>query len=289
MITVFGASGNVGRELVAMLRAGGHPVRVVTRQERGPGWGDGVERVVGDLGDPATVARALDGADRLFWTLLLLDDAIDDRAIVRAAQRAGVRHVVLLSSIGATMPVPIGRHHREREEWLEQSGLAWTMLRPGYFMSNALQWAGTIASAGRVMTPMPDGPTAPIAPRDIAEVAALALTRPGHEGAVRTLTGDELLSTRDQVEVLARALGRPIEVVEMSMEAAAEALRRAGRPDWIIESHASMWKEVRAGRAGRRTDTFAALTGHAPQRFAAWCEAHRAAFAGTGPAPASRR
>jgi uncharacterized protein YbjT (DUF2867 family) len=279
MITVLGATGNVGRELVEMLRAGGHPVRVVTRHE-GAARADGVERVVGNLRDPDTIARAMDGADRLFWMLVLQEAApIDDRAVLQAAQRAGVRHVVMLSSIGATVAVPIGRHHREREEWLEQSGMAWTMLRPGYFMSNARQWAGSIASAGRVMTPIPDGPMAPISPPDIAEVAALALTASGHVGAIHTLTGEELLSNREQIEILARTLGRPIECVEISMEAAAAGLRAAGRPDSVIESLASMWKEVRAGRGGQRTDTFAAVTGHPAQRFAAWCEAHRADFA----------
>lgn len=281
MITVFGASGNVGRELVARLHASGHPVRVVTRKEHLAGQA-GIEHVIGDLSDPATVTRALAGADRLFLLLAIGGPRpIDDRAVIEQARRAGLRHVVLLSSSGATLPIPLGQHHRQREQWLEESGLDWTFLRPGYFMSNALQWARSIAAAGRVATPVADGATAPIAPGDIAEVAALALTAPGHERQIYTLTGGEILTAREQLAILARTLGRRIECVAEPIEVAVEELRRrSGLPEWVLESFALMWKHVLGGQGATRTETVKTLTGHAPIRFEAWCEANRAAFGG---------
>jgi uncharacterized protein YbjT (DUF2867 family) len=280
MISVIGATGNVGRELVEQLCHAGQPVRVVTRDGRNVAQLDGrVDVVVGDLRDSRIVARALEGAERLFWLSIIdVERPLDDRAFLDEAQRAGVRHIVKLSTIGATSTIPIGRYHREREEWIEQSGLAWTFLRPGFFMSNVLRWATSIKTEGRVCTPIPEGQASPIAPRDIAEIATLALVTPGHEGKIYELTGADLLSASEQVEILSRLIGKPIACVATPIEAAADNLRRAGQTEWMIESLVEMWKDVRSGKGRWRTETFAELTGHAPQTFDEWCRAHRSAF-----------
>ena len=280
MISVIGATGNVGRELVEQLCAAGQPVRIVTRDARKVAHLEGrVDLVVGDLRDSRAVARVLEGADRLFWLSIIdVDRPLGDRDFLVEAQRAGVRHIVKLSSIGATSSIPLGRYHREREEWIEQSGLTWTFLRPGFFMSNTLRWATTIKAEGRVLTPIPDGQAASIAPRDIAEIATLALVAPGHQSKIYELTGAELLSASEQVEVISRTIGKPIACLETSIDSNIDSLRRAGQPEWLIESLVEMWKDVRSGKGSWRTETFAELTGHAPQRFEEWCREHRSAF-----------
>jgi uncharacterized protein YbjT (DUF2867 family) len=280
MISVIGATGNVGRELVKQLCDAGQPVRVVTRDERKVAYLDGrAELVVGDLRDSRHVTRALEGAERLFWLSIIdVERPLDDRAFLDEAQRAGVRHIVKLSTIGATSSIPLGRYHREREEWIRQSGFAWTFLRPGLFMSNTLRWAMTIKTEGRVLTPIPEGQAAPIAPRDIAEIATLALVAHGHEGKVYELTGAELLSASEQVEIIARTIGKPVACVETPIESTSDHLRRAGQPEWMIESLVEMWNDVRSGKGRWRTATFAELTGHAPQSFEQWCREHRSAF-----------
>jgi uncharacterized protein YbjT (DUF2867 family) len=280
MISVIGATGNVGRELVEQLCHAGQPVRVVTRDERKVAHMQGhVDLVIGDLRESRTVVRALEGAERLFWLSIIdVERPLDDRAFLEEAQRAGVRHIVKLSTIGATSQIPIGRYHREREEWIEQSGLAWTFLRPGFFMSNTLRWAMTIKTEGRVLTPIPEGEAAPIAPRDIAEIARLALLAPGHEGKIYELTGAELLSASEQVKIISRIIGKPVACVETPIESTSDHLRRAGQPEWMIDSLVELWHDVRSGKGRWRTDTFAELTGHPPQSFEQWCREHRSAF-----------
>ena len=92
------------------------------------------------MADPACAARLVAGATRLFAMSNIEGDDAIDRRVVAAAVGAGVRHVVKLSTIGADSDTAIGRRHREREQCIEQSGMAWRFVRPGFFMSNALQW-----------------------------------------------------------------------------------------------------------------------------------------------------
>jgi uncharacterized protein YbjT (DUF2867 family) len=184
----------------------------------------------------------------------------------------------MLSSRGATTDVPIGIEHRARELVIEASGIPWTFLRPGYFMTNTLRWAPAIRRDRRVSVPAADGMIVPIAAEDIAEVACLALSQPGHANRYYELTGAELVSAREQVAILARVLGAPIECVPLSLEDAAAGARSSGLPDKLVDSFVMMWRATAAGAGASRTDVFAQLTGHAPMTFNAWAEKHRTAF-----------
>jgi uncharacterized protein YbjT (DUF2867 family) len=278
MISVVGATGNVGAELVELLCKEGAPVRVLTRSaDKAARLSARVDVVVGDIRDEGARRRLLAGATRLFCFPFVEEPLLHD-AIVDDARRAGIRHVVALSSIGAATEIPIGRRHREREEAIERSSLPWTFLRPSYFASNALRWAPSIKAEGQVVSPVPDRKADAIAPRDIAEVAKLALVQPGHEGKIYVLTGAELLTVREQVDILARVLGKPITCFEVSIDAAIAPLHAMGRPDWLIESLVAMWTSLRAGAADPRTDTFATLVGRPPEGFESWATAHRNAF-----------
>lgn len=278
MICVLGATGNVGSELVDALCRRKEPVRVVTREiDRASRWAARVEVVVGDLREAGVRARALEGVARLFSFPFIEEPRLHE-AILEEAKRARVRRVVMLSSIGAASSVPLGRLHREREEAVERTGLPWTFLRPSYFMSNALRWAPAIREQGRVVLPAPDGRFDAIAPADIAAVAELALLGSGHEAKTYVLTGAELLTARQQIETLSRVLERPIACVEVSIESAAEGLRKMGRPDWLVESLVTMWTSLRDGAADMRNDTFRTLMGRPPQSFETWARAHRDAF-----------
>jgi (4-alkanoyl-5-oxo-2,5-dihydrofuran-3-yl)methyl phosphate reductase len=101
MILVTGATGNIGKELVGQLVGKGHPLRVISRDERKVVHLDpAVERVIGDLRDQATAERAVKGVDRLFVVPAPLDESHAlDRMLIGAARRAGVSHVVQVSSL----------------------------------------------------------------------------------------------------------------------------------------------------------------------------------------------
>jgi uncharacterized protein YbjT (DUF2867 family) len=279
MIAVIGATGNIGRGLVDRLCEAGERPRVVVRDDRkAASWQGRVETVVGDVRDPDTRERAFSGAHQMFCLSFIEEPPGVDRAVIDAARNAGVGHVVKLSTIGATSDVPIGRMHREREEWIRASGMAWTFLRPGYFMTNTLRWAPTIKTDGRVVTPAADGMFAPISEQDIAETAALTLLRPGHEAQIYELTGDQLISAREQVETLARVLDRPIDCVNVDVETAVRRMQTLGAPSWLLASLRAMWTAVGAGQGSQRTTTFETLVGRKPVDFEAWCHQHRCDF-----------
>jgi uncharacterized protein YbjT (DUF2867 family) len=274
MLLITGATGNVGRELVAELDAKGVDFRVLVRDPaRAAGLSERAGRVVADLGDPATMARAFAGVSALF--LLTPGIGVDHTVhAVAAAKAAGVAHIVHLSSfnvLGDPMPA-MGRWHHEREEVIRASGVPATFLRPGGFMTNALDWLPTIHDGGFVLDPVGPGRYAPIDPADIAAVAAVALTEDGHHGEEYVLTGPDVLTVTEQVRMLAAVSGRDIEV--RAVATAAEAVRSrfpTGAPPALAAAIAEGFTLMRADTVGLRTDTVQQLLGRRPKTFAEWC------------------
>ena len=228
------------------------------------------------------VQRALQGIGKLFVIPVLFDpDHEADRLLINEAKQAGVGHIVLISSgavhLGAKNA--IGVLHREKEVFIEETGVPWTFLRPGSFMSNALRWwVDSIKSQAKVFNPTGEGKTAPISPYDIAGVAAVALTTTGHEGKAYDLTGPELLSTHDQVRILSKVVGTPIQCTDIPIEVAAERMRSNGLPEALIQSLSDLWTQVRKNEATFQTNEVERLTGKPAQTFETWCHEHREAF-----------
>ncbi|MFC1403988.1 MULTISPECIES: NAD(P)H-binding protein [Streptacidiphilus] len=281
MLLITGATGNIGRELVRELDSTSAAFRVLVRDPaRASGLPARAERAVGDLDDPATIKAAFTGTDALFLLTQGIDTAGTDHAVA-AARAAGVRRIVHLSSanvLGDPMPA-MGRWHHEREEIIRSSGIPATFLRPGGFMTNALDWTGTIREGGYVLDPVGPGRYAPIDPADIAAVAAVALTQEGHEGAEYVLTGDETFTVAEQVRVIAETVGRAIEVRTAATPAEAIRFRfPAGAPPALAEAITEGFALMRADTVGLRTDTVQQLLGRRPRTFAEWCTRNADAF-----------
>jgi uncharacterized protein YbjT (DUF2867 family) len=279
MLLVTGATGNIGTELVKQLAAQGVPLRVVSRDKaKVSALDQRVDRILGDLRHRSTVQLAVSGVERVFMISLIYDESqVADQMLIEEAQRAGVRQIVKISSLGVHLAEgnAIGRLHREKEQVIEKSGMAWTFLRPGSFMSNALQWAPTIKAEGTVFNPMGEGKYAPIAPRDIARVAALALTTSGHEGKAYDLTGPELLSTPEQVQILSKILGKPIECVDIPVGVVAERLQKLGVSAFLATGLISLWNRIKEGNGAFQNNEVERLTGHPAQTFEDWAREHR--------------
>lgn len=280
MILVTGATGTVGRELVRQLLDGGHQVRVLVRDESR--LGDLAARVqvsAGNLDDPASLRPALSGISRVF---LLTSRTQQDADFLAAAKDAGASHIVKLSTQEAGW-TPVEGHgfwHREREELIQASGLAWTFLRPTMFMNAALQWTATVRAQRAVYFPMGTGQLAPVHPADVAAVAAAALTATGHEGQGYELTGGQLMGAADMVATLSEVLGHPVSYVDIPEEAARQQMNQAGLPGYVTEGLLETFRLVRAGRFAYTTGTVRHVTGQPPRTFRQWCEQHRAAFSG---------
>ncbi|WP_323746433.1 SDR family NAD(P)-dependent oxidoreductase [Catenulispora pinisilvae] len=194
----------------------------------------------------------------------------------------GIGKVVKLSAIGTgeDSDVRVGGWHLPGERAVRAGEAVWTILRPSSFASNTLRWAPMI-SAGRPVANMTgDGAQGVIDPRDVAEVAVAALTTADHAGKTYTLTGPELLSTPDQVEILRKVLDRPIEIVDVPLDEVKGQMLAAGLDPEFAEVAAQGQRFIAEGRNTALTADVATVLGRPARTYATWADAHRAAFDG---------
>ncbi|HEX8065399.1 MAG TPA: NmrA family NAD(P)-binding protein [Thermoleophilaceae bacterium] len=253
MILLVGGTGTVGSE-VARLLAGRDGVRGLARSdESAERLAElGVEPVRGDLVEPGSLPAAFEGARRLLlvtpWSPAqaeLEGNAID------AAAAAGVERIVKLAVLDAApgREVAMTRTHREVERRLAESGIPRTVLRADWFANNYLEQI-EIIRGGLIAFPYADAPSAAVDARDVAEVAAAALTADEPQPELLELTGPETLTFRESADRIAAATGRPLELIE------------ADPADWkgglvafgIEEAHADALLELIAGYAERGGD-----------------------------------
>lgn len=145
---------------------------------------------------------------------------------VDAASRAGVKHIVKLSQWAAyaDSPVRFLRYHAAVERKIEESGMAFTFLRPNLFMQGLLAFRETIVGQGQFFAAASYAKISAVDVRDIAAVAAAALTQDGHDGKTYDLTGPEALTHGEMAEKLSKAVGREIQYVDVPEEAMMGAL-----------------------------------------------------------------
>ncbi|MDH6129127.1 NAD(P)H-binding protein [Kitasatospora sp. GP82] len=278
MILVIGATGTVGRGVVAGLAAAGRRVRAFTRDAAAAaaGLGPGVELAEGDLARPQTVRAALDGVDGVFVLSLGPDAAEHESAVAEEVRRCRVRRVVKLSSVAADEPAAgsYGRAHAAGELAFARSGAEWTALRAAAFMSNVVQWRASIAAESRVYQTYGDIPRAVVDPADVAAAAVECLTSDGHGGRIYRLTGPEALTAPQQAARIAAALGRPLEYVEAPREAAAEAMAAGGLPPAFAAGLLDALADSDPRRGGTPLPTVRHLTGCPAGTFDTWLASH---------------
>ncbi|MFE2599789.1 SDR family oxidoreductase [Streptomyces sp. NPDC059396] len=239
MITVTGATGNIGRTLVELLAEAGEEVVAVSRRPQPAHRAAGVRWAQADIGDAKSVRPALTGARALF---ILLAGELNSRGespnvLLDTATDAGIERVVLVSSqVSATRPEALSHARlREFEAAVRASGQSFTILRPGGFASNAFAWAETVRTERTVFAPFGDVALPVIDPADIAAVAAAVLREDGHAGRAYELTGPELISPRQQAAAISEALGEKVTFVELSREDA-HARMAQFMPEQIVTS-----------------------------------------------------
>jgi uncharacterized protein YbjT (DUF2867 family) len=285
MILVLGATGTNGREVVARLAAAGVPVRALVRDParagaKGLALPD-VELTAGDLDDTAALAAAFRGVERAFVLTPVSPRDVEwvGRA-VEAARSAGTRHLVKFSAMGAdpASPSELLRQHGESDRLVMGSGLAFTVLRPNSFHQSLLGSAGSVKAEGVLYTPLRDARLSLVDVGDIADVAALTLTRPGHEGQVYEITGPESLSFADVAATLSGVLGKPVRYVDIPPEAFEAAMLGSGMPAWNARAVAELFRYFATGALARTTDTIETLLGRPPVSFAGFAREHAGAF-----------
>lgn len=273
MYLITGATGNVGSQLVEQLLAQDKKVRVFTRDKaKAARWGQRVEVAIGDFSDPTTVRLAAAAVDGVF----LMNGASPDERfdeVVLALKEAGVPLTVFMSSLAGD-EFTVGKLHRRQEAVLAKIGIPHVVLRPGMFMANFYQWASTAKTNGVVYNPMGTGRSAPIAPEDIAAVAAAMLIEGKARKQPLELTGGELTTAAEQVQSLSQVLGREIRCVDVPASIAVENMIQHGLPPAMAAAAGESMAAVRNGHATYKTDTVERVLGRPPITVEDWFRRH---------------
>jgi uncharacterized protein YbjT (DUF2867 family) len=273
MILVIGGRSKIGSALISELLARGELVRVLLRHVEDGGSPAGVERVVGDLGDPQSLAAAMTGVSRVF---LLCgptpDEVVLNRNAIDAAAEARVQLLVRSSILGSDpgSSATFVRDHGVCDDHLREVGVPYAIVRPNLFMQNVPeQTVPSIDSAGNFYANAGDAKVSMVDTRDVAAVAAVLLSEPGHEGEELDVTGPEALSYRDVAGKLSATLGREISYVDVPDETLRGALVGFGLGDWMVAALVDLFQDYRRsgtdGYAARVTDTIERITGRPPR------------------------
>ena len=195
------------------------------------------------------------------------------------AKEAGLELVVKHSIAGAQWKaVEMGRWHRAGEELLEASGIPYVFLRNAAFATNAFGWIPTIKAQNTVYGALGDTALPVIDPTDIAAAATVVLTTPGHAGQAYDLSGPAALTTDQQVQTIAAALGRPLTYVNVPDSAARDAMLGMGWPVQDVDAMIDFIQGVRPMGRIEPVGGVKQLTGKEPRTFAQWVDANIAAF-----------
>ena len=281
-VLVTGATGNTGRALVDALKRRGAPVRAMVRSQAARAkLPDGVDVAVADFDDPASIGSALDGAGRAYLVTPSSERAEEQqRRFAGLAAKAGLGHLVVLSQLGADeqSPVRFLRYHGAVEQHVRDLGIPFTFLRPNLYFQGLLSFAGPISAEGRFYAPIGDATVSAVDVRDIAAVAAITLTEPGHEGATYTVTGPQSITHAQIAAALTAALGHQVTFVDVPPGAFADSLGGI-LPPWQVQGLIEDYAHYRRGEAAAVSPAVAEITGGPPRDVEQFARDYAPAFA----------
>jgi uncharacterized protein YbjT (DUF2867 family) len=293
-----GAMGGIGRNLTEFLLAKGHKVRALVRREdeRAETLRQlGAEVVQGDLTDLASMHRAIEGCERIYFGMSVspayLEATINTAAVARYH---GVEAFVNISqmtvsqmSISETTDSPQHKLHWLSEQALFWSGLPVVTVRPTVFLEGFFRQLAIpgVRASDELALPLGGGKTSPISAVDVARAIAVILDDPAaHIGQIYDLTGPESADLNHFAHVFSEALGRSIRYRDVPLPAWSASLRQARFPEYAIRHLSAMADLTKQGRYDRMTDTLSKLTGEAPTNMHDFVKLHAAEFSRIGPA-----
>ena len=272
-VLVTGAGGSIGKEVLQGLIAAGETVRASSRDPKPGDFPEGVEVVRGDLGEPGSFPEMLSGVRVVF----LYANEKAPAEFAQAAREAGVQHVVLLSSHSVLFPNaeknPIAAMHLNVERTVQESGLDWTFVRPGYLATNTLRWE-SIRTERVLRTAFPEGSTCLVHERDVAEVAVRALRDEAQRRQGYVIPGAGPLTVREQVATISEALGEPVRLEEVDVPTyRAELVKQV--PESLADRLIQLKGQVPQLPDEVRIDAVPQLLGRPALSFAAWAKRTR--------------
>lgn len=249
MIVVTGSTGRVGGLVARRLEAGGHPMRLLVRDPHRAPAIQGAQVQVAEYGDPEGLAASLRKGDRVFMVSLWIggDVRLDlHRSFIEAAARADVAQLVYLSFVNAG-PTAIFSHAREHgatEEMLKASGMPWTSIRNSMYADDIPGW---FDPDGVAREPGDDARMSFSYRPELADVIAVALTKPGHEGRTYNITTPESVSMRELAQIASQVTGEAYDYDPISDDEWTQRWKAQGRPEWALEAGLTSYQALRAG------------------------------------------
>jgi uncharacterized protein YbjT (DUF2867 family) len=202
-----------------------------------------------------------------------------ESCIYHTAQRAGVSHIVKLSTVKANLESPcyFFQQHALAEQSLKDSGVRFTILRSNSFMLNLLWFAEEIKTKGRFSLPMGVAKTAPVDIRDVAAVASTILNGEVPQSKTYNITGPEKLSFGEIAQRLSAVTGKQIEYRDVEPNEFLQMLLRAEIPDWYAEAVTASWSVARTGEP-IVTNVVSELTKKPPLTFTQFARDYAGSF-----------
>ena len=270
-ILVIGATGRVGGELVKLLVRNGESVRAATRNPStvSSRFHNTVDVVEFDYDRPQTFAPALAGVGKVFLIVRPGDNHSDTAAmpLIDLAKKVKVQHIVDITAMGVEQDETFML--RILEKYIETSGIAYTHLRPNWFMQNfdSGPMFADIKATGALHLPADDANISFIDTRDVAAVGFATLTERNHAGRAYTLTGNQSLSYFQVVEKLSRVADKKISYIPISENIARETLMKGGIPTDLIERWSEFYRKVRQGLCSPISTDVESVLGRLPILF----------------------
>jgi len=279
-LLVTGASGQLGRRVVEiLLDAEAGPVVAATRSpEKLAALADrGAEIRRADFDDPASLDEAFDGVDRL---LLVSTDALghrvpQHRAAIRAAARAGVKHIVYTSLPNPEKwGAPFMLERAETEKVLEASGLGWTVLRNNLYTDDLLSKLANAIPSGQLAAAAGDGGAPYVTLEDCAGAAAAALASSDFDGRTIDVTGPAVVTHTDLAKLASDISREQVTYVRTSPEELRKGFIAAGMSRDEADVLVTIDVAISKGLLGGVTDAVEELTGHPPASVAEFLAEH---------------
>src|ERR1700693_868555 len=270
-ILVTGGTGRVGSEVVKELQKRNADIRLLVRKNDAP-TPAGVEAVIGDLLDPVSVEKAMDGVDKLYLLNAVLPDELTQGLIAYdLAKKLKLRHIVYHSvfRVERFKDVPHFASKLAIENALREFDVPFTIMRPNYFSQNDATLKDALTKAGIYPMPLGQVGISAVDIRDIAEATAIALTPGGHLGKTYNLNGPEVLSGPKMASIWSGLLGKDIRYSGDDMDAFEEQMRKRA-PSWSAFDIRMMFQGyLERGFAAEAGDveTLTELLGHTPRRY----------------------
>jgi uncharacterized protein YbjT (DUF2867 family) len=270
-ILVVGGTGNVGAEVVRELQKRNADIRLLVRKEGTPTPKE-VEVAIGDLLDPVSVQKALDGVDKLYLLNAVTPDELTQGLIAYdLAKRLKLKHIVYHSvfRVDRFKDVPHFASKLAVENALREFDVPFTIIRPNYFCQNDATLKDALTKVGIYPMPLGQAGISAVDIRDIAEATAIALTSDGHLGKTYNLNGPEVLSGPKMASIWSGLLGKDIRYSGDDMDAFEEQMRKRAPPWSAFDIRMMFQGYLERGFAAEAGDveTLTKLLGHAPRRY----------------------